>query len=75
MVLQAKMMFSEICKILNCPTNVVVGEHVPESAIRAEDLENEFLNEESEVYNDLMECYEHIEFLIEWYEHVTDYDY
>ena len=64
------MLFSEICKILNCPANVVVGERVPENAL--------FCNEVEEELFYTYETYEremYIDYLIEWYEHVTDYDY
>ena len=54
------MKFSDICKILNCPQNVVIGEEI-EDAIRCEDLELLFnldvLLEDDEVEIELLSIF------------------
>jgi hypothetical protein len=70
------MLFSQICKILNCPTNVVAVGYTPKDAILCEDFEKELFGERlfksEDIWITSWQCDEDV---FDYWEHINDYDY
>ena len=58
------MKFSKICKILNCPTDVVAGESFPADAVWCQELEDEMVSD-----------WQLADDAFDYWEYMNDFDY